>query len=131
MNPSCAAMVVQFGYLAFAVPSAMFPTAASPSGSSPLEYFLVVPVRQAYSHSASVGSLYLAPSLWLSHSQNATASFQLTLTTGCSSVCLKPGFCQAYFGASSKDFVSSFQPAPPCRPSRPRRGSPSHRRTAG
>ena len=57
-KPSRAAIVghVQLGYLAFKVPSAMFPTRASVSGSSPHWYRLVVPARQAYSHSASVGS---------------------------------------------------------------------------
>ncbi len=44
------------------------------------------PARHAYSHSASVGNRYLFPSLRLSHAMNAWASFQLTITTGCSSV---------------------------------------------
>src|SRR5712691_1924833 len=56
-------------------------------GSLPFQYRVVVPARQAYSHSASVGSRYVFPSLPLSHAQNAFASFQLTLTTGCSIVC--------------------------------------------
>ena len=32
---------------------------------------MVVPARQAYSHSASVGSRYVWPSCWLSHWQKA------------------------------------------------------------
>ncbi len=37
-----------------------------------------IPARAAYSHSASVGRRYGLPSFLVSHSQNATASFQLT-----------------------------------------------------
>ena len=55
--------------------------------SSPEENRVVVPARQAYSHSASVGSRYFLPSFLLSQAQKAAASFQLTLTTGCRSVC--------------------------------------------
>src|SRR6185295_4482420 len=36
--------------------------------------------RHAYSHSASVGSRYGLPSFALSHSQNATASYQVAPT---------------------------------------------------
>src|SRR5262249_34701771 len=77
--------------------SAASPTLAADfrvSALSPLQKRVEVPARHAYSHSASVGSRYFLPSLRLSHSQNLTASFQLTLATGCSSFCSKPEFFQ-------------------------------------
>src|SRR5438067_1313834 len=89
---------VQSGCFSFAVPSDTLPTIASDSRSSPEENRVVRPARQAYSHSASVGKRYVWPSSWLNHSQNATASFQLTFTTGWSSSCLKPGDRQVYLG---------------------------------
>ncbi|MFH1920413.1 MAG: hypothetical protein ABIP48_11075 [Planctomycetota bacterium] len=58
---------------------------------SPQYQKLAVPARQAYSHCASVGRSYLTPCFFDSHWQNAVASFQETFTTGCSSVCGKPG----------------------------------------
>ena len=56
------------------------------------------PARHAYSHWASVGKAYFLPSLSLSQSQNTLASFQLAQTTGWSSLCSKPGFCQLASG---------------------------------
>src|SRR5438105_2799423 len=81
--PSRAAIAqVQPGYFTFAVASATFATLDNVSGSSPFEKRVVVRARQAYSHSASVGNRYFFPSFRLSQPVNATASFQLTLTTG-------------------------------------------------
>src|SRR5688500_4367353 len=74
--------------------SAMLVEPCSDSDSSPVEKRVVVPARHAYSHSASRGRRQAAPSLPLSHSQNATASCHATLLTGWSSVCVKPGFRQ-------------------------------------
>ena len=49
------------------------------SGSTlPVWNLVAVPARQAYSHSASVGNRYGLPSFFVSHSQKATASCQLT-----------------------------------------------------
>src|SRR5438552_1258318 len=81
---SSALIVVQEGNLRFALASATLPMAASPSGSSPLVNNDVVPARQAYSHSASIGRRYRSrpPSEFVIQAQNAVASFQLTLTTG-------------------------------------------------
>src|SRR5271155_714582 len=56
------------------------------SSSSPKEKRVFVPARHAYSHSASLGRRQVFPPFFESQSQNATASFQLTFTTGCSSV---------------------------------------------
>src|SRR5262245_61548601 len=67
------------------------------STASPRMNRLVVPARQAYSHSASVGSRYVRPSFLLSHAQNATASCQFTLTTGWLSFCGWPGSRHEYF----------------------------------
>ena len=68
--------------------------------------------RHAYSHSASVGSRYFFPSFLLNHSQNATASFQLTFTTGCLSVCSKPAFRQVYSAFCSHPSASVYPTAP-------------------
>src|SRR5262249_31383740 len=68
--------------------------ACSSSASSSQANLVRVPARQAYSHWASVGRLYFLPSFSLSQAQNATASSQLTQTTGWSLVCSKPGFRQ-------------------------------------
>ena len=52
---------------------------------------IVVPARQAYSHSASVGSRTGLPEWPASHLQKFSASAWLTQVTGWSSVCRKPG----------------------------------------
>src|SRR5262249_4997190 len=72
------------------------------------------PARQAYSHSASVGKRYFLPSLLLNQSQKATASFQETLTTGCSSDCDQPESFQVHSGLRPSNFpVCSSNPQPP------------------
>jgi hypothetical protein len=49
---------------------------------SPEQNAVVVPARHAYSHSASVGNRTFLPARFESHPEKATASFQLTTTTG-------------------------------------------------
>src|SRR5262245_28240546 len=73
-----------------------FATGFKSSGAFPLMNRVVVPARQAYSHSASVGRRYLRPSFLLNQVQNACASCQLILTTGCFSFCGYPGLRQEY-----------------------------------
>ena len=46
---------------------------------------VMLPARQAYSHSASVGNRYVFRSFLASHRQKATASFQHNCVTGCRS----------------------------------------------
>ena len=82
---------VQVGNFSFAVPSATLPTVASDSGSFPDHTASPGRPGKLYSHSASVGKRYVCPSCLLNHSQNATASFQLTFTTGWSSVLREAG----------------------------------------
>ncbi len=68
-----------------------------PCFSSVCSPFLANPT--ATLHSASVGNRYFCPALifpsansfFVSHAQNAFASYQLTFTTGCVSACLNPG----------------------------------------
>ncbi len=54
------------------------------SRASPNQKRVRVPARQAYSHSASVGSRYTSCSRPESLRQNAIASCQVTQKTGCS-----------------------------------------------
>jgi hypothetical protein len=68
------------------------------AGWSPVKNSVVEPVRQAYSHSASLGSRTRFPVFLLNYSQNFTASFQLTFPTGWSLVCGHPGLRQMYCG---------------------------------
>src|ERR1039457_1314922 len=57
---------------------------------SPVQKWVMVPARQANSHSASVGSRYDCPSRAESQSQNALASGQLTNTTASLSLVENP-----------------------------------------
>src|SRR2546430_9262472 len=52
---------------------------------SPHQYFVCVPPRAAYSHSASLGSLYGFRVASASHATYCLASVQLTFVTGASS----------------------------------------------
>src|SRR5205807_305259 len=74
----------------------------------------VVPARQAYSHSASVGRRNGLPSRRDSHSQNATARCQVTNVTGSSSVLLTPALPRSFlwFGSNCSywAFVTSVVP---------------------
>ena len=64
-------------------PSSVYHAAApKPDFESPVWNRDVVPARQACSHSASIGSRTVRPVFLLAHFTNATASFQLTSTTG-------------------------------------------------
>src|SRR3954454_22429662 len=82
------------------VASGTLATFSSSAGSSPQKKRVVVPARHANSHSASVGRRYLLPSFLLSQAQNARASFQLTPTTGWSSLrSVRPVMRQSLFGA--------------------------------
>src|ERR1700722_5521769 len=67
--------------------SAYQPATAIAASASPVLYCPLVPARQAYSHSASVGRRYVFPSIWLSFLQNATASNHDACSTGRSSPC--------------------------------------------
>src|SRR5579871_5058555 len=75
------------------------PFAAAPNGDAPLKFAcveesvlpkwntVVVPARQAYSHSASVGRRYTRPAFLSagkseSRRQNSTAAYHVTLSTG-------------------------------------------------
>src|SRR5262249_39015531 len=98
-KPSSPRTVVQAGNCPAAEASGRFAEPTSDSGSAPVWKRVVLPARQAYSHSASVGSSYFFPSFLLSQSQNATASFHETLTTGWSSACSQPTFFQLKRGA--------------------------------
>ena len=64
-----------------------------------------MPARQAYSHSASVGSRYGFPSFFASQAQNFTASFQLTNTTASSSSFEKPSLPRSLLVRRIKLFV--------------------------
>ena len=76
-----------------------------------------------------MGKRYVFLSLRLSHWQNATASFQVTLTTGWSSVCGKPVLCQLYLGSRSSHMpVWALYPQPPV-PKRARSARSSSLRT--
>src|SRR5687768_14120606 len=68
------------------------------SSSSPHQNRVVVPARQAYSRSASVGRRYVRPSFFPSQRQNSWASSHVTLSTGCSSPCFQPTCFQVYPG---------------------------------
>src|SRR5258708_37717474 len=81
----------------------------SSSGSFPVWYLLVVPARQVYSHSASVGGRYFLPSLRLNQSQNATASFHETYPTGWSGSTFQPG---AHGRNAVDSIISPFLPYP-------------------
>ena len=59
-----------------------FNKSTEPFSSLPKLHVVLVPARQAYSHSASVGKRYVLPSFSLSFLQYATASSQLTYTAG-------------------------------------------------
>ena len=81
--------MVQRVYTRFVASSATlacFTPPTSGAGSSPQTYFLPpTPARAPCSHSASVGRRPPA------QRQNASASYQLTSTTGCFGPCSKPG----------------------------------------
>src|SRR5260370_36542922 len=53
---------------------------------SPHQYFVCVPARAAYSHSASLGSRYAFRVAPASQATNCLASLQLTFVTGASSL---------------------------------------------
>ena len=62
-------------------------TASAAASLSPTQYGMTVPARQAYSHSASVGSRYdrwcaTSSGRWARRAQNCSASCQLTVSTG-------------------------------------------------
>src|SRR5258708_14652440 len=56
------------------------------SNWSPPQYFVCVPPRAAYSHSASLGSRYAFRVAPASQATNCLASLQLTFVTGASSL---------------------------------------------
>ena len=55
------------------------------TSSSPQHHLVVLPARQAYSHSASLGNRYARPSLSLSHWQNTCGWLPSDVRAGSSS----------------------------------------------
>ena len=75
--------------------------ACSAVSVSPVWNGVVVPARQAYSHSASVGRRYGLPSFFDSQSQNSTACCQVTNVTGSSSALLTPSLPRSFLWSGS------------------------------
>ena len=68
---------------------------------SPVWYGVVVPARQAYSHSASVGRRYGLPSFFESQAQKSTACCQVTNVTGSSSPLVMPNLPRSFLCSGS------------------------------
>src|SRR5207249_9864736 len=85
--------------------SAVFASLPRPSSLAPLLKRVVVPARQAYSHSASVGSRYVRCSFLLSHWQNSMASCQLTMVTASSLDGFQPGLPQLYWPPATASLI--------------------------